>query len=132
MKRAVNACLLLAVTVAGCAVLHGAVLARTERLGQGIGRLLQLCETAAPAALAEETRALVRSSAPTLRLLHCAAGHETVDALAQRLQTLPYLAADRAAYRAQCADALVLLGSLRQAQRVSLENILFFHVFTVS
>ena len=128
MKRAVIACALLAATVVGCIALHCAVMNRMARLEQGIAGLLQLCETATPGVLAEEARALLQSSASTLRLLHCTAGHETVDALAQRLETLPYLAADRADCRAHCAEALVLLNALRQAQRVDLENILFFHL----
>ena len=131
MRRVAIACALLGATVLGCIVLHCAVSVRTAQLEREISGLLRLCETAAPAELEAETEKLLQSSSSTLRLLHCAAGHETVDALAQRLETLTFLAADRAGFRAQCAEALVLLRALRQAQRVSLENVLVFRPFMV-
>ncbi|MBR2732550.1 MAG: hypothetical protein IKD72_11280 [Clostridia bacterium] len=132
MRRTVIACALLAVTALGCVALHCAVLARTARLAQDVAALLRLCETATPAELEAETRAFLQDSAPTLRLLHCTTGHETVDALARQLETLPASSADRAAYRAQCVEMLALLRTLRQAQRVDLENVLFFGRLAVS
>lgn len=124
MRRAVIAWLLLAATVIGCVAVGFGMQRRITALETELQQLLACCDSAPPEELAALAQTALRRSAPAIRFFHCVAGHETVDALAQRLETLPLLAGDRAAFRSACAEAAVLLEAFRRAQRLQLENIL--------
>lgn len=124
MSRAVIAWLLLAATVIGCAAVGLGMQRQIAALETELQGLRARCDSAPPAELAALAQTALQRSAPAIRFFHCVAGHETVDALAQRLETLPLLAGDRAAFRSACAEAAALLAAFRRAQRLRLENIL--------